>query len=99
MGDLWQQMAETVGTDEVEAARKAEEGRLAKEAAEAEAAKKAETDLLLEKQLSLLETAEERQQETQQQKQPGTLFLPLKLRRKLKRKVYMNCRSLQDVSF
>ena len=87
MGDLWQQMAETAGTDEAEAARKAEEGRLAKEAAEAEAAKKAETDLLFEKQLSLLETAEERQQETQQQKQPGTLFLPLKLRRKLKRKV------------
>ena len=79
MGDLWQQMAETVGTDEAETARKAEEGRLAKEAAEAEAAKKAETDLLFEKQLSLLETAEERQQEMQQQRQPGTLFLPLKL--------------------
>ena len=30
MGDLWQQMAETVGTDEAETARKAEEGRLAK---------------------------------------------------------------------
>ena len=54
MGDLWQQMVETVVTDEAEAARKAEEGRLAKEAAEAEAAKKAEEDLLLEKQLSLL---------------------------------------------
>ena len=47
-------MVETVVTDEAEAARKAEEDGLAKEAAEAEAAKKAEEDLLLEKQLSLL---------------------------------------------
>ena len=76
MGDLWQQMAETAGTDEAEAARRAEE---------AEAAKKVERDLPFEKQLSLLETAEERQQEMQQQKQSGTLLLPLELQRKLKR--------------
>ena len=44
MSDLVQQMADTLDTDEAEAGRKANEGRLAREAAEAEAEKKAEEE-------------------------------------------------------
>ena len=98
-GNLVQPMVRTAVTDEAEAAQKAEENGLAKEAAEADAAKKSEEECAAREAAELARKTEEERQArgatAEATRMAEEQRLPLETAHKAK-KVEMHCRSLQE---
>ena len=95
MGDLWQQMVQTVVTDEAEQPERLKR-QTGKEAADAEAAKKAVEDLLLDKQLSLLAKLQRSVSKRCSSRSNQESCSALEAAQKAEEKVYMHCCSLQE---